>query len=132
ISLLQGGAVTFENAGGARVRGIDFDTTVQLFPDLVDALVFTAGGAYLDSEYTDYDRASGFNDLGVLTLNNDYTGIRITRTPKFSGTVGLSETFFDLGPGDLELAVDAYYNSGFYYLAQNTAFNEEAAYTVVD
>lgn len=130
LSLLQGGAVTFENAGGARVRGVDFDTTVQLFPELVDDLVVTAGGAYLDAVYTDYRGASGFNEAtGILTVNNDYSGNRITRTPRFSGSLGLSKTYAVVN-GSLELGADYYYNSGFYYLAQNGRY-EEPAYALL-
>lgn len=131
VSLLQGGAVSFETAGGARIIGMDFDAVVQLFPSVTPGLVFTAGGALLDATYTDFTSGSGFDDTtGIFRSNFDFTGNRVVRTPKFSGTVGLSQTF-DISGGPLELAVDAYHNSGFYYLAQNTAFNEEKAHTVV-
>lgn len=131
ISLLQGGAVTFENAGGARIRGADFDTTIQLFPSLTPGLVLTAGGAFLDGEYTDYRRASGFAEgTGLLSVNNDYTGNRVTRTPEFSGTIGLSQTF-QTARGPLEISGEYYYNSGYYYLAQNQSMDEERSYGVL-
>ncbi len=130
ISLLKGGAVTFENAGGARIRGADFDTTIQLFPEKISNLILTAGGAFLDGRYTDYRNASGFSEgTGLLTINNDYTGNRVTRTPEFSGTVGLSKTF-DVSGGPLEISTEYYYNTGFFYLAQNQSMDEERAYSV--
>jgi iron complex outermembrane receptor protein len=131
ISLLQGGTVTFENAGGAEIKGADFDATISLLPELIDGFVMTLGGAYLDSQYTDYDHASGFGPVtGLLTTNNDYAGNQIARTPKFSGTLGLSK-IFNVPGGTLEAGGDIYHNSGFYYSAQNEDFTEEDAYTVV-
>ncbi len=131
ISLLAGGAVTFENAPAAEVKGVDFDLTSEIFPSLLDGLVFTAGGAYVDAKFTDFPDGQGFNDTtGVYSAHNDYSGKRIPRSPKFSGTVGLSQTIAIPG-GPLEIGADYYYNSGFYYLAQNTDFNQENAYGVL-
>jgi iron complex outermembrane recepter protein len=127
ISLLAGGAVTFETAPAAEVKGIDFDLVSQLFPDTIDGLVLTLGGAFVDARFTEFPEGQGFNDAGLYSPQNDYTGKRIPRSPRFSGTVGLSQTVFIPG-GPLEIAADYYYNSGFFYLAQNTEFNEERAY----
>lgn len=131
VSLLAGGAVTFENAGSARVRGVDFDAAIALFPDWIDGMALTMSGAYLDARYTDYRNGSGFEGpLRLFSNDNDYTGNRVTRTPKYSAAAELSKTTqTDIGP--LEVAADLYYNSGFYYLAQNTAFNEESDYMLV-
>jgi len=130
ISLAAGGAVTFENAPAAEVRGIDFDVTSQLFPSSFPGLVLTLGGAFLDAKFKDYPDGQGFNEQGVYTRGNDYSGKRIPRSPKFSGTVGLSQTF-DIWGGPLELGTDYYYNGGYYYLAQNTDFDHEKAYAVL-
>ncbi|WP_428313028.1 TonB-dependent receptor [Hydrocarboniphaga sp.] len=128
VSLLNGGAVSFENAKAARIRGIDFDTTTQLLPNLTDGLVMTLGGAFLQAEYTDYQNAAGFNSqTRLFSRNNDYTGNQIARTPRFSGTVGLSQTF-SIPTGSLEIGGDYYYNSGFHYLAQEDSFTKEGAY----
>ena len=128
VSLLNGGAVSFENANGARIRGIDFDTTTQLLPSLTDGLVLTLGGAVLDAQYTDYRNAAGFDSkTRLFSRTNDYSGNQIARTPRFSGTIGLSQTFSVPG-GSLEIGGDYYYNSGFHYLAQEDSFTEEGAY----
>lgn len=126
LSLLQGGAVTFENAGGAEVEGADFDSTVLVLPSLIDDLVLTLGGAYLEGKYTEYVNASGFDEsTGALTTDNDYSGNTITRTPRVTANLGLMKTFIIPG-GPLEIAADVYHNSGFYYLAQNGAYDEPA------
>ncbi|WP_300420199.1 TonB-dependent receptor, partial [uncultured Pseudoalteromonas sp.] len=93
ISLLSGGAVSLENAGGARIRGIDFDSQWVPMPDMNPGLVLALTGSYLDSEYTSYVNGSGYNE-GDGFYNNrqgDFTGNRVTRTPKFSGSFGLNQ-----------------------------------------
>jgi iron complex outermembrane receptor protein len=130
ISLFQGGAVSFENAGRARVRGVDADFTWQLLPSMVDDLVVVGGAAVLDATYTQYDDGTGFDENGFYSQHNDYTGNRIVRTPKFSGSLTLSKTWAVTG-GSLELAGDAYHNSGFYYAASNFDQSHQARYDVL-
>jgi iron complex outermembrane receptor protein len=87
---------------------------------------------YLDGKYTEYINGTGFNDTtGLFEQDNDYTGNDTVRTPEFSGNVGLNYNF-DLGPGNLELAADAYYNSGFFYTAQNKDSVAEKAYEIIN
>ena len=137
ISLTSGGAVKFETAGGARIRGAEFDATWLVLPETLPGLVVTAGGAYLDGKYTSYREGSGYDETtglyfdGTIFPNRDFTGNKIVRTPKFSGNLGLGYTF-NLGEGSLELAADVYHNSGFYYSAQNTSVAQEDAYDVVN
>lgn len=132
VSLLQGGAVTQENAGGARNRGFEFDALVPLFPSTIDNLILIANGTYLDAVYTEYTNASGFDPTtGLLSTGNDFSGNRVTRTPEFSGALGLSKTTAVRG-GELEIGADLYYNSGFFYLAQNAPQDEEDAYIVAN
>lgn len=141
VSLLTGGAVTLENAAGMRVRGAEFDLIAQLFPDYVDALVLTASASYLDAIYTSYPDGSGFAEVRDLQGNvrddtfglftkSDFSGNDVVRTPKFSGTVGLSKTW-EIWRGALELAGDVYYNSGYNYLPQNSKVFEQKAYEML-
>jgi iron complex outermembrane receptor protein len=125
VSLLNGGAVSIENAKGARSRGAEFDTLIEILPDHIDGLVFTAGGAYVDAIYTDYKDGSGFNETtGLYQANEDFTGNSIVRSPKFSGNAALSKST-SFGWGSMEVAGDTSYNSGYSYLAQNSLFNEK-------
>lgn len=130
ISLMAGGAVTFENAPAAEIKGFDFDITSQIFPSYISGLVATLGGAYLDAKFTDLKEGQGFDeDSGMYSDGNDYSGNRIPRTPEFSGTASLNQTI-ELPGGPLELAVDYHYNSGYFYLAQNKDLDEEESYSI--
>lgn len=137
ISLTSGGAVRFETAGSARIRGADFDILWQMFPEALPGFVFTVGGAYLDSEYTDYKEGSGFDENtgvffdGTTGPRRDYTGNEIVRTPEFSGNAGLAYSS-ELGDGTFEVASDIYYNSGSFYSAQNLKSSEEDAYELIN
>ena len=81
-----------------------------------------------------YDETSGlFFGNGSLTglPGRDFSGNKIVRTPKVSGTLGLSYSF-ELGDGELEIAGDAYYSDGFYYTAQNTDVARQKAYSLIN
>jgi len=127
ISLLQGGAVAFENAPAARSRGFDFDVTWLAFSSYVDDLVFTLSGAYLDAEYTDFPSGTGFNEGGVYSQDNDYTGNRIIRSPEYSAAASVAKTW-RFGESEVEAAVDTYYNDGFFYAASNTDRSAQSSY----
>lgn len=144
ISLTSGGAVRFENAGSARVRGADFDMLWELMPQTVPGLVLALSGSYLDGTYTSYRNGSGYDETsglyfggsglvlgGGVLPGRDFTGNRMVRTPKISGTGTLSYSF-ELGEGSLDVAADVYYNSGAYFTAQNTKTAEQDAYHLVN
>jgi iron complex outermembrane recepter protein len=146
VSLTSGGAINFENAGEARIRGIEFDATAIPFPQRNPGLLLTLGGSWLDAIYTDYRNGSGYDEDTGLSFRSDcgddpenpsgprcrdFSGNRIVRTPEFSGTASLSQTF-ELRSGSVELGVDYYYNGGFFYLAQNSANSLESSYRVVN
>ena len=132
VSLMNGGSVSFENAGGARIRGADFDLTAQILPEWFEGLVFTFSGAYLDGVYTDYQDGSGFDEeTGLFEDGQDFTGNQTVRTPKWSGLIGLSK-LTSVSFGAIEVAGDLYYNSGYFYLAQNTDVFAEDEYAVLN
>ena len=76
VSALQGGAISFENAGGSEVNGFDFDTTVQLVPSLINDLIMTFSGAYLNAQFTDYTGARGYSEETGLVFEGGT--IRVT------------------------------------------------------
>ncbi|MCC2656345.1 MAG: outer rane receptor protein [Panacagrimonas sp.] len=130
ISLFQGGAVSFENADAASIRGIDFELSAQLLPEHVDDLYVTLAGAYLDSKYDDYTSASGFDpEDGTFSSDNDYSGKRVVRTPRWTAAAGLNKACKVPG-GEVEIGADAYYNDGFFYASSNARNLEQDAYWV--
>lgn len=100
----------YENAASARSKGIDFDATFRVSPDLT----FSLGGVYLDGKYRDYPlagvftpNASGGNDNSTINAS----GLRMMRAPKLSGTFS-ADYSAETGIGKLGLSGSAYYNSG--------------------
>lgn len=134
ISLLSGGAVSLENAGGARIQGVDFDVQWVPMPMMNPGLVLALSGSFLDSEYTSYEEGSGYNEGDGLYnfRQGNYKGNRVTRTPEFSGSFGLNQVWAPINAGEFELNTSVYYNDGFFYLAQNSPISFEDAYYVWD
>ncbi|WP_299692552.1 TonB-dependent receptor [Hydrocarboniphaga sp.] len=140
ISLLSGGAVSLENAGGAKINGAEFDFQLTPFPEWDPGLVIGGGYTYLDSKYTSYENGSGYTvnangDYAGAGLYNfksgDYTGNKVTRTPKLSGTFNINQ-IVDVPGGDLEMGASLYNNSGFFYLADNAPVSRQKSYYVID
>lgn len=134
ISLFSGGAVSLENAAGARIEGFDIDVQWVPLPNWNPGLVLAFSGSYLDSEYTAYINGSGYEeDGGAYNFGSgNFTGNRVTRTPKVSGSFGFNQVLDLWNVGELELQGSVYYNDGFYYLAQNSAISWEDDYYVAD
>lgn len=145
MSFTSGGAINLENAGKARIRGVEVETAWRPLPHIDPGLTLGANASWLKAKYLDYDHARGFcvgGDPhsppscavlpdGIAYGNGDFSGNRIVRTPKFSGAATISQTF-DVPGGEFELAGDWYYNDGYYYLAQNTPDTFEHAYDIVN
>lgn len=128
LSALKGGVVSFENAEGAEVTGVEFDSIAQIFPGIIGGLVLTSSATFLDAKYTSYKNGTGYNEeTGILQNNLDFSGNQIVRSPEFSGTLGLIQTI-DTQGGSLELALDYYYTSEIFFLAQNSDVSRQDAY----
>ncbi|NGY05485.1 TonB-dependent receptor [Solimonas terrae] len=141
ISVLGGGVAQLENAPGARIRGAEFDTQWTPLRTLDPGLVVAGGLTYLHGIFTSYPQGSGYGLTdgiffgrlpGGINTGQDFTGNKITRTPKLSGSFGLNQIIDGIGNGNIELAADLYYNSGFYYLAQNSPTSKQDSYYVVN
>jgi iron complex outermembrane receptor protein len=140
VSFTSGGAINFENAGKARIRGVEVDSVWQPLREWDPGLVISGGATWLKAIYTDYDSGHYFNDAGIAAQSdcsnpdgprcNSFDGNRIVRTPKFSATGSISQSF-DVPGGKLDIAGDYYYNSGYYYLAQNSANSLEPHYDLI-
>lgn len=132
VSLLSGGAVNFENAGEAQIRGVEFDAIWVPMPEINAGLVLSASASFLDAEYTDYKDGNGFDEVTGLNFESrDFSGNKIARTPDFSGTFTISQTI-ETGVGPIELGGDYYYNEGFFFTAQNSASSKEPAYAIIN
>ena len=115
ISLISGGVTSLENAASAKIRGAEFEATWAITP----ALVLTTAATVLDATYEDYESASGYDTTtGFYRSDYDFSGNRITRTPKRVVQAGLSYTM-NVPGGTLEIAGDGAWNSGYYFDAQN-------------
>lgn len=132
VSLLSGGAVSVENAGAARSRGAEFDALWVPFSQANPGFVVLGSATYLDAKYTSYPNASGFDeDTGIVFEDGDFSGNRITRTPKTTATLGLNQTI-DARNGTFELGADVYYNSGFFFTGQNSPKAEQDSYSLIN
>jgi iron complex outermembrane receptor protein len=145
MSFTSGGAINLENAGKARIRGAEVETVWQPLPGFDPGLTIGGNASWLRSKYLDYDNARGFCVRGdpnspancavlpdgIAYGNGDFSGNRIVRTPKFSAAASISQSF-EVPGGQFEVAGDYYYNSGYYYLAQNTPDTFEDAYDIIN
>ncbi len=137
VQVLSGGIVNYDNAPAARILGAETDIVWSPLPDADPGLAITLSGAYLDTKYTDYPNGRGYDPAtgvsygpgNVLPLlpARDQTGNQIPRTPKFTGNLGLGQSFA-LENGSVEFAVDGNYNSGFYWSAQNASIEKTFSY----
>ncbi|MGQ0698773.1 MAG: TonB-dependent receptor domain-containing protein [Panacagrimonas sp.] len=131
ISLLNGGALSLDVAGDAESKGIDFDITTFVLPSIFDSLVVTANGAFIDATYTEYKNGDGQNlTTGLFSTGNDYTGNRVTRTPDFSGSIAITNTW-QIPSGSIEVSANMYHNSGFFYVASEDPRYEQEAYDLI-
>lgn len=132
VSLLSGGALAFENAPEAESIGVEFDLVTEVFPSWINGLTMAANAGYIDATFGSYPNAAGYDpQTGLFSPNNDFSGNRQTRTPRFSGSIALTK-FWELGStGEFEIGADYYYNSGFFYSASNDPSYEQEAYNLV-
>jgi len=132
VSLINGGAVSFENAGDAEIQGMDFDLTASILPSLISGLEGSLNGCWLKTaEYLNYNPASGFDkQTGLFSDTNDYSGNRITRSPKFTASAALTKTFTIPG-GPLEVGADYYHNGGYWLSASNDPRLEQPKYALL-
>jgi iron complex outermembrane receptor protein len=131
VSFTSGGAINFENAGSARIRGIEFESLWQPLPELDPGLVLGGSATWLEARYLDYPNGSGYEPTTGLAYRDDFSGNRIVRTPRFTAGANVTQRIA-VSRGTFELAVDYAYNSGYYYLAQNSPNSFENAYATIN
>ncbi len=137
VAVLSGGVVSYDNAGNAEILGAEADFLWSPMPERNPGLVITGAVSWLDTEYTSYPDGRGYDEAtglafgpGLLPLlpARDLTGNRIVRTPEWTYTAGVNQRI-EIGSGSaLEFGADVYYNSGFYFLPQNSELYKRDAY----
>jgi len=133
VSVASGGAVSLSNAEEASVRGAEFDLVLVPFSEWNPGLVITANGAYIDGVYDKFTNGQGFDpQTGVYNENQDFSGKTIERNGKYSGGLGVVQTFAAGENGEMEVGVDAYYNSGYFYSPGNSDNYKEDPYTLTN
>ena len=107
-----GGVSTLQNAGSAKIYGIDADASLRASDDLT----LTLGAAWLHAKYDSFPNASlvemptdpDFD--GVLDGRADISGQRMIRAPKFTLNA-LADYHHDFDAGRLALSVNGYYST---------------------
>lgn len=141
VQVLSGGIVNYDNAPAARILGAETEVVWSPMPESNPGLAVTFSGSYLDTKYTDYPNGRGYDPATGLSYGpkirptnplpllpeRDQTGNQIPRTPKFTGNLGIGQSFA-LENGSVEFAVDGNYNSGFYWSAQNSSIEKTFSY----
>lgn len=131
VSLTTGGAVAFENAELANIRGIDFDFTWLIAPNIVDGLVLVGGAGWLETaELTKYSDGRGYVDnTGFSADEQNFSGNRIPKTPEISGNLALSKTWI-IENSEIEVAGDVYFTDEYFYEPSNRKESIEDAYAL--
>ncbi len=135
-TVTSGVAVRFYNAGGGEVKGAEFNFQAVPLPELNPGLALIGSASYLDAKYTDFPEGRGYDEttgLGfgpnnLTGLPRDFSGNTIVNSPTFSGNIAITQTLSINDHSSIEIGVDTYYNSGFYFTPQNSHAAEQDAY----
>jgi iron complex outermembrane receptor protein len=111
-------ATVIGNAGGLRTQGVEGNVAVQP----LRGLTLSGALSYTDAKFTDY----------VYNATTDYTGSRLTNSPKWSGTAAIDyETAF--GPGfGVRAHADYAYRSEYWTVVGQPAYSNVPAYGLVN
>lgn len=140
VALASGGVVTYDNAGESEVLGAEMDFLWAPFPNWNPGLVLTGATTYLDTEYTDYPDGRGFDEETGLSFGEgaltglparDFTSNDIVRSPKWTSTLGFNQAIDLSIDHTIEVGADVYYNSGFFFLPQNSDLYSREEYALV-
>ena len=120
IDFTAGSLGGLQNAASAKMYGADISAEAVVTDNL--HLRLAISGEH--SEYTSFPSASGFTEVpgttGLTAISVDATGNQTSRTPKWVLNGGADYTHPVPGGGQLGGHVNVYYNSGYFWTAQNT------------
>lgn len=141
VSVLTGGVVSYDNVPGARIKGAEGDALWVPLPESDSGLVLTAAASYLNAKYTNYPNGRGFDDATGLAFGNGFplpllparnlSHNWVTRTPNLTYNLSITQSV-PLGDGSVEMAVDGNYNSGYYFLPQDSPLYRCNAYYLLN
>jgi iron complex outermembrane receptor protein len=120
----------YQNAASARVKGLEADLSWAATHELT----LSATGSYLDAKYKRFagaastvrNPATGFGDLNVPI---DASGLRMIRSPKFTGTLA-ADYQVETAAGEFGAFASLYYNDGFKWDVAGRI--RQKSYTTVD
>jgi iron complex outermembrane recepter protein len=115
------------NAGAAEAYGLEVESIWAPTP----ALTLNATAALIEAEFTDFGyfgRPSRF----YPNQQQDLSGNRIPRTPKFKFTVGAAYDFVLPGVGTITPQANATVSAEYYNTDYNTLIDRQGGYTLID
>ncbi|MFA7554621.1 MAG: TonB-dependent receptor [Spongiibacteraceae bacterium] len=118
------------NAASAEVYGLDFDLMVQVS----NSTVVKTGLTYTHAEYEDFPNALVFEPVpggGNASTFTDVSGNKLERVPEYTAFVAINYTREVLS-GDMDVALTASYNDGYFWDAANASRLEQEAFTIVN
>ncbi|SEI66201.1 iron complex outermembrane recepter protein [Sphingobium sp. AP50] len=111
-------ATVIGNAGGLRTQGVEGNVAVQP----VKGLTLSGALTYTDAKFTDY----------VYNTTTDYTGSRLTNSPKWAGTAAIDyETEFGSGFG-VRAHADYAYRSEYWTVVGQPDYSNVPGYGLVN
>ena len=114
VSVVNAGAAVVENAGQATMKGAELEFIAAPF----EWVRLNVGGSFLSGKYDEYV-GTGYDPTTGLPFEGDFSGNEMISAPKWTLTSELVFTY-DIWGGPIEIAGNFYYNSGFWFEAQNT------------
>lgn len=129
VQIINNLVSSLENAAAANIKGVDFNATAKVTPDLN----LVAGVAWLDADYTDFNRASALiwnpaQRRNVSTSVNA-TGNPLIRSPEWTLS-GLANYNRAIGSGTLDASLNVYYSSSFSHVPANNV--RQNSFTTID
>jgi iron complex outermembrane receptor protein len=130
------------NAAQAKIYGVELES-VWAAPVPLGDLLLNGNFGYLENEFTSFPDCNFWRPIpvvgGNLAAAADCTGNRLPYSSKFEVTLGVTYTTPYVLGGHFGLAVNYYYNDGFFLNTENTqvqdaynTVNAELSYTFLD
>jgi iron complex outermembrane receptor protein len=121
-STFRPGVIDITNAAAATIRGVELETTTELFRAL------HAGGhlAWLDAKYDEYDA------IAAGGVTQDVSGHRLSNAPEWSGRAWLEWNAALGGPYAVSLRADTRWQSTVFFAPFNDTIQRQRSYGLVD